>query len=109
MKTKTTFFFFLFIATMLNAQVPGGDFENWKSLTFESPTNANLTNYDEDPSPESAGMLEKSSDASDGNYAIKFNLLGGYDFGYVVYGQVEDGPSGGIPFADNPTQVTISY
>ena len=109
MKKLTTFFSLFSILGALYAQIPGGNFEHWKSLTFEYPTDANWTVYSERTSTESAGLLEKSTDASHGSYAVKFNTYGTEDIGYVVYGQVDEGPSGGIPFADNPTQLTISY
>jgi hypothetical protein len=110
MKTQITFLIFLFLTSFIKAQIPGGNFETWQTAIFEYPDSANWTVYHEKSSPESIGLLEKSSDASDGNYAIKFNTYGTYDFGYVVYGQVgEEGPTGGIPFADDPTQVTIAY
>jgi hypothetical protein len=110
MKLQTTFLFFFFMTALASAQIPGGNFESWQSVTFEFPEYADWTVYQENPSPESQGLLEKSDDASDGNFAIKFNTFGTKDFGYVVYGQVaEEGPSGGIPFADDPTQFTISY
>ena len=100
----------MFLATFINAQIPGGNFETWQIAIFEYPQNADWTNYHERSSPDDMGLLEKSSDASDGNYAIKFNTFGTYYYGYVLYGQVGDGgPTGGIPFDDNPTQVTISY
>jgi hypothetical protein len=107
------FYLFVFLVSFsgaLFAQLPGGNFEHWKTATFEFPTAADWTVYHEQLDPHGAGLLEKTTDASDGEYAIKFNTYGTRDFGYVVYGQIgEDGPSGGIPFADNPTQFTISY
>ncbi len=110
MKTLFTFLLLMLITTLINAQIPGGSFETWQTATFEYPQHADWTVYHEETSPEKAGLLEKSGDASDGNYAIKFNTFGNYDFGYVVYGELgEGGPSGGIPFADDPTEVTISY
>ena len=109
MKTLYTFLLLMFITTLINAQIPGGSFETWQTATFEYPQHADWTVYHEETSMEKFGLLEKSSDASDGNYAIKLSTFGTYDFGYVLYGQVEDGPSGGIPFADDPTEVTISY
>ena len=110
MKTLYTLSLLVFITTLINAQIPGGNFETWQTATFEYPDSANWTIYDERTSPDDVGLLEKSSNASDGSYAIKFNTYGTYDFGYVVYGQVgDDGPAGGIPFADNPKHVTISY
>jgi len=100
----------MFFTTLINAQIPGYNFETWQTVTFEYPQHADWTIYHERTAPEDVGYLEKSTEASDGDYAIKFNTYGTYDFGYVVYGQVGDaGPSGGIPFADSPTQVTISY
>ena len=110
MKTLYTLLLLMFITTLINAQIPGANFETWQTATFEYPQYADWTIYHERITPEYAGYLEKSTDASDGSYAIKFNTYGTHDFGYVVYGQVgDDGPSGGIPFADSPTQVTISY
>jgi len=110
MKTQITVLIFMFLATFINAQIPGGSFETWQTATFEYPQHADWTIYQESLSPENMGLLEKSGDASDGDYAIKFNTYGTYDLGYVLYGQIEgEGPSGGIPFADDPTQVTISY
>ena len=110
MKTLYTFLLLMFITTLINAQIPGGSFETWQTATYEYPQHADWTIYHETTSPEKVGLLEKSDDASDGNYAIKFNTYGTYDCGYVVYGQVgEEGPTGGIPFADDPDQVTISY
>ena len=110
MKTQTTVLIFMFLATFINAQIPGGNFETWQTATFEYPQYADWTIYHEKTTLEAVGLLEKSSDASDGNYAIKFNTYGTDDFGYVVYGQVGDfGPTEGIPFADSPTEVTISY
>lgn len=110
MKTQTAFLVFMFLTAFINAQIPGGNFETWQTVTFEYPQYADLTIYNESLSPEKVGLLEKSSDASDGNYAIKFNTYGTYDIGYVLYGQMDDDDlTGGIPFADNPTQVTISY
>ncbi len=110
MKKISTFLLLICFFGALSAQIPGGNFEHWKSLTFEYPTEAGWTIYSEETSPETAGLLEKATDASDGSYAIKFNTFKEGDFGYVVYGQVgEGGPTGGIPFADNPTQVTIAY
>lgn len=95
---------------LLSAQVlPGGNFEQWLSVILEYPSDANWTIYHDGQTPEYAGLLEKTSDASDGEYAIKFNTYGNTNFGYVVYGEAENGPSGGIPFADDPTQVTIAY
>lgn len=110
MKTLYTLSLLVFITTLINAQIPGGSFETWQTATFEYPQNADWTIYHESSSPEFMGLLEKSDDASDGNYAIKFSTFGTYYCGYVVYGQVGDeGPTGGIPFADSPTEVTISY
>ena len=110
MKTLYTLLLLMFITTLINAQIPGGNFEIWQTATFEYPQYADWTVYHERSAPDDVGYLEKSSDASDGSYAIKFNTYGTYDFGYVVYGQIEDeGPGGGIPFADNPDSVTISY
>jgi len=110
MKTLYTFLILMFITTLINAQIPGYNFETWQTVTFEYPQYADWTIYQERSSPEDVGYLEKSTDASDGSYAIKFNTYGTYDFGYVVYGEVgDDGPSGGIPFADSPTEVTISH
>lgn len=107
------FYLFVFLSSFigaLSAQIPGGNFEHWKTATFESPAAANWTVHDEELNPQKTGLLEKTTDASDGDYAIKFNTYGTRDFGYVVYGQVgENGPEGGIPFADNPTQLTVSY
>ncbi len=95
---------------LVNGQIPGGSFESWDSVVFESPTYADWTVYQDNTSPASVGLLQKSDDASDGNYAIKFETFGTKDFGYVVYGEVgNEGPAGGFPFADNPTQVTLSY
>jgi hypothetical protein len=92
------------------AQIPGGNFEEWNTLIFEYPQHANWTIYHETLSPESFGLLEKSTDASEGNYAIKLSTTSSSKFGYVLYGQAgEGGPSAGIPFADNPTQLTIAY
>ena len=110
MKTLYTFLLLMFITASINAQIPGGSFETWQTATFEYPQHADWTVYHEETSIEKIGLLEKSSDASDGNWAIKLNTFGTRDFGYVVYGQIgEGGPSGGIPFADSPTEVTISY
>jgi len=110
MKTLYTFLLLMFITALINAQIPGGSFETWQTLTFEYPQHADWTVYHEETSIEKFGLLEKSSDASDGDYAIKLSTFGTYDYGYVVYGQIGDGgPSGGIPFADDPDQVTISY
>ena len=110
MKTLYTFLLLMFITTLINAQIPGGSFETWQTVTFEYPQYADWTIYHERTTPDDVGLLEKSTDANDGSYAIKFNTYGTYDFGYVVYGDVGDeGPSGGIPFADSPTKVTISY
>jgi len=110
MKTLYTFLLLMFISTLINAQIPGANFETWQTITFEYPQYADWTIYHERTTPDDVGLLEKSSDASDGDYAIKFNTYGTDDFGYIVYGQLEDeGPGGGIPFADDPDQITISY
>jgi len=109
MKQFFTLSILLLMCSLLYAQLPGGNFEHWKSLIFEDPLHANWTCWDEELTPGREGLLEKSDDASHGSFAIKFETFADGNFGYLIYGQFDEGPSGGIPFADDPTQVTLSY
>jgi len=108
MKKLFTFFVLISLLGALSAQIPGGNFENWKSATFEYPTEANWTNHHEELNPETAALLEKSTEADDGTYAIKFTSME-EGFSYVVWGNVEEDRFAGFPFEDDPTQVTIAY
>lgn len=111
MKALFTFLLIFLAIGYSNAQIPGGNFESWNALVFEYPALADVSIYtDDQASNETYGILAKTTDASDGTYALKFSSFGTGYFGYVVYGyMIYDGPGGGIPFADDPTQVTVSY
>lgn len=111
MKKLFTFLFSLLAIASATAQIPGGNFENWDALYFDYPASSNFCTYTSDQlSAETHDLLQKTTDASDGDYALKFATFGTYDFGYVLYGQMgNEHPNGGIPFADDPTQLTLSY
>ncbi len=111
MKALFTFLLIFFAIGYTNAQIPGGNFESWNALVFEYPASSDVNIYtDDQASNETYGILAKTTDASDGTYALKFSSFGTGYFGYVLYGYMDDdAPGGGIPFADDPTQVTVSY
>ncbi len=117
MKTKNTFITLSLIASSVlcsaqTGELINGDFESWTNTSiYEFPDQWKNSNIEE---WQGVAAVEKSTDASNGNYAVKLNSLIGPTndtvISYVYHGTVGvSGPEGGIPYTDTFDEITFDY
>lgn len=104
----------LFGSFISNAQSPitNGGFENWNTISFESPTfyrSSNEQNIEEGKT--TLANVEKVKDAQSGTFAAKLTtILAGNDTLFAFFANGDPGQNrGGIPISGNPTAFTGYY
>ncbi len=99
-------------ANQLTTPPPNHSFENWDERSIDFPDDFDTTlKWDTNTSPLS---VEKTTDATDGNYAIKLNtVISQYQdtiIGAFTNGIIGDWPfSGGIAIGETPVEVSWDY
>lgn len=92
--------------------IMNGDFENWSNVTiYDYPDQWSNSNTEE---WRGVPGIEKSTDASVGNYSVKINssINPNNDtiFGYVYHGTTgSQGPDGGIAYTSTFDEITFDY
>lgn len=119
---KVLFLFFAMAAISAFGQnsIPNGNFEDWNTITYESPQNYPFSSIDENImdfiSNQMLYNLVNSTDAYHGSSAVQLStVLVGSDtaFGYMINTQPTDEDpmlwTGGIPISEKPTGLRGYY
>ena len=101
-------------STLLFGQsIPNGGFESWNTTTYEDPLYYQTSNMHSDNGGIGSVNAAKTTDAYNGNFAIKLTTTAlGIDTNFAYFANGDPGknpPGGGMPYSQTPTGFRLHY
>ncbi|HXD92619.1 MAG TPA: hypothetical protein VNX01_05360, partial [Bacteroidia bacterium] len=100
----------LFTVSFVTAQsVPNGGFENWTTLTCQTPKNYFTSSLQQKNGGLTPINVVKTTDAYADSFAVKLTTLANGSGAYCANGDPSHPAGQGIPFSQKPTSLRLYY